>query len=50
MQREIEDDLMSRAPIEFGKARMAPLSRLPAFFALGGKRAIVAGGGHAAAW
>jgi uroporphyrin-III C-methyltransferase / precorrin-2 dehydrogenase / sirohydrochlorin ferrochelatase len=41
---------MSRAPIEFGKARVAPLSRLPAFFALDGKRAIVAGGGQAAAW
>src|SRR5271169_487967 len=41
---------MSRTPIEIGKGRMGPLSRLPAFFALGGKRAIVAGGGHAAAW
>ena len=41
---------MSRAPIEFGRARMAPLSRLPAFFALDGTRAVVAGGGHAAAW
>jgi len=45
-----EDDRMSRAPIEFGRARMAPLSRLPAFFALDGTRAVVAGGGHAAAW
>src|SRR5271165_2077108 len=41
---------MSRTPVEIGKGRMGPLSRLPAFFALGGKRAIVAGGGHAAAW
>jgi uroporphyrin-III C-methyltransferase / precorrin-2 dehydrogenase / sirohydrochlorin ferrochelatase len=41
---------MSRTPIDIGKARMGPLSRLPAFFALGGKRAIVAGGGPAAAW
>jgi uroporphyrin-III C-methyltransferase/precorrin-2 dehydrogenase/sirohydrochlorin ferrochelatase len=29
---------------------MAALSRLPAFFALEGKRAIVAGGTPAAAW
>ena len=29
---------------------MSPLSRLPAFFALAGKRAVVAGGGQAAAW
>jgi uroporphyrin-III C-methyltransferase / precorrin-2 dehydrogenase / sirohydrochlorin ferrochelatase len=29
---------------------MAPLSRLPAFFALEGKRAVVAGGSPAAAW
>jgi uroporphyrin-III C-methyltransferase / precorrin-2 dehydrogenase / sirohydrochlorin ferrochelatase len=41
---------MSRAPIEIRKGRMGPLSRLPAFFALDGKRAIVAGGGQAATW
>ncbi len=29
---------------------MSPLARLPAFFALAGKRAVVAGGGQAAAW
>jgi len=29
---------------------MGRLSRLPAFFALAGKRAVVAGGGQAAAW
>ncbi len=29
---------------------MAPLARLPAFFALEGKRCVVAGGGPAAAW
>ena len=46
----LKDVRMNRAPIETGKARMGPLSRLPAFFALGGKRAIVAGGGHAATW
>jgi uroporphyrin-III C-methyltransferase / precorrin-2 dehydrogenase / sirohydrochlorin ferrochelatase len=50
LRGEIEDDGMNRTPIELGKARMAPLSRLPAFFALEGTRAIVAGGGHAAAW
>jgi uroporphyrin-III C-methyltransferase / precorrin-2 dehydrogenase / sirohydrochlorin ferrochelatase len=31
-------------------ARIAPLSRLPTFFALEGKRAIVAGGSAAASW
>ncbi|MGB6534542.1 MAG: NAD(P)-dependent oxidoreductase, partial [Xanthobacteraceae bacterium] len=29
---------------------MAALSQLPVFLALGGKRAVVAGGSHAAAW
>ena len=46
----LKDVRMNRAPIETGKARMGPLSRLPAFFVLDGKRAIVAGGGHAATW
>jgi uroporphyrin-III C-methyltransferase / precorrin-2 dehydrogenase / sirohydrochlorin ferrochelatase len=41
---------VSSTPIGIGKARMTPLSRLPAFFALGGKRAVVAGGRQAAAW
>ena len=36
---------MSRTPTEIRKARMGPLSRLPAFFALDSKRAVVAGGG-----
>ena len=31
-------------------ARMAPLAKLPVFWALEGKRAIVAGGSDAAAW
>src|ERR1700691_2803763 len=31
-------------------ARMSPLARLPAFFALEGKRCVVAGGGLAAVW
>jgi uroporphyrin-III C-methyltransferase / precorrin-2 dehydrogenase / sirohydrochlorin ferrochelatase len=41
---------MSRSPAEIRSTRMAPLSRLPAFFALDGKRAVVAGGSHAACW
>ena len=41
---------MSRLPTEVQSARMGRLSRLPAFFALAGKRAVVAGGGQAAAW
>lgn len=41
---------MSRMPTETQAVRMAPLSRLPAFFALEGKRVVVAGGSQAAAW
>jgi uroporphyrin-III C-methyltransferase / precorrin-2 dehydrogenase / sirohydrochlorin ferrochelatase len=41
---------MNRAPTETQTGRMGRLSRLPTFFALGGKRAVVAGGGQAAAW
>src|SRR5271170_2777126 len=41
---------MSRAPSETAATRIGPLARLPAFFALEGKRAIVAGGSQAAAW
>jgi uroporphyrin-III C-methyltransferase / precorrin-2 dehydrogenase / sirohydrochlorin ferrochelatase len=41
---------MSRPPSEIRSTRMAALSRLPAFFALEGKRAIVAGGTQAAVW
>jgi len=41
---------MTRAPEHIRTARIAPLSRLPAFFALDGKRAIVAGSGQAAVW
>ena len=41
---------MSRAPAEIKSARMGALSRLPAFFALEGKGAIVAGRTSAAAW
>jgi uroporphyrin-III C-methyltransferase / precorrin-2 dehydrogenase / sirohydrochlorin ferrochelatase len=41
---------MSRSPAEIRSTRMAPLSRLPAFFALDGKRAVVTGGTQAACW
>ena len=41
---------MSRAPAPLRSARMGPLARLPAFFALEDKRAVVAGGSQAAAW
>src|SRR6266566_900274 len=40
---------MTRAP-ETARTAIAPLSRLPAFFDLKGKRAVVAGGSAAAAW
>jgi uroporphyrin-III C-methyltransferase/precorrin-2 dehydrogenase/sirohydrochlorin ferrochelatase len=39
-----------RVPTETTSARMAPLARLPVFFALEGKRTLVAGGSAAAAW
>ncbi len=39
-----------RIPTEATPPRMAPLSRLPVFLALDGRRAIVAGNGAAAAW
>jgi uroporphyrin-III C-methyltransferase/precorrin-2 dehydrogenase/sirohydrochlorin ferrochelatase len=41
---------MTRVPEQIRTRRIAPLSRLPAFFALSGKRAIVAGDSDAAAW
>ncbi len=41
---------MSRTPSEMKATRMAPLARLPAFFALEGKRAVIAGGSPAAVW
>src|SRR5690242_3651598 len=46
----IQRDAMTRAPQQIALARIAPLSRLPAFFALNGKRAVVAGGSAAATW
>jgi uroporphyrin-III C-methyltransferase/precorrin-2 dehydrogenase/sirohydrochlorin ferrochelatase len=41
---------MSRAPTKTSTTRMGALARLPAFFALEGKRAVVAGGSPAATW
>src|SRR5262249_28160033 len=41
---------MTRAPERFATARISPLSRLPTFFALQGKRVMVAGGRAAASW
>ena len=41
---------MSRNPTETQTARIGRLARLPAFFALEGKRGVVAGGGQAATW
>lgn len=40
----------TRTPAETKPPRMEPLARLPLFFALEGKRAVVAGGGLGAAW
>jgi uroporphyrin-III C-methyltransferase / precorrin-2 dehydrogenase / sirohydrochlorin ferrochelatase len=39
-----------RTPSEKSPTRMEPLARLPVFFALEAKRAVIAGGGTAAAW
>jgi uroporphyrin-III C-methyltransferase/precorrin-2 dehydrogenase/sirohydrochlorin ferrochelatase len=41
---------MTRTPAEIRTTRIGPLSRLPAFFALENKRAVVAGGSQAATW
>ena len=40
----------SRKPLEMISPRLGALARLPVFFALGGKRAVVVGGSAAAAW
>ncbi len=39
-----------RKPLEMEPARLGPLARLPVFFALAGKCAVIAGGSAAAAW
>src|ERR1700730_7647198 len=40
----------SRIPSETRTPRMEPLARLPVFFGLAGKRAVIAGGSPPAAW
>src|SRR5262245_29502204 len=40
----------TRTPSEARAPRMEALARLPVFYALAGKRAVVAGGSAAAAW
>ena len=40
----------SRTPSEARPPRMEPLARLPVFYALTGKRTVVAGASAAAAW
>ena len=40
----------TRIPVEAPPPRMAPLARLPVFYALGGKRVVVAGGHAGAVW
>jgi len=40
----------SRIPSDTRSPRMGPLARLPVFYSLGGKRAVLAGGSAAAAW
>src|SRR5262249_21522008 len=42
--------MMRRKPEPVRSPGIAPLSRLPVFFGLQGRRAIVAGGSNAAAW
>src|SRR5262245_34087865 len=42
--------MSTRTPLEARPPRMEPLARLPVFFALAEKRAVVAGGNAAAAW
>src|SRR5579864_5345732 len=41
---------MNASPSEIRSPRMAALARLPVFYALAGRRAVVAGGSAAAAW
>lgn len=41
---------MNPTPTEMQTTRIGPLARLPVFFALEGKRVVVAGGGQAAIW
>ncbi|HRE22081.1 MAG TPA: siroheme synthase CysG [Rhabdaerophilum sp.] len=42
--------VVSRKPAEAGLARLGALAKLPVFFDLRGRRAVIAGGGAGAAW
>jgi len=42
--------MSTRTPVEVSPPRMQALARLPVFYALAGKRTVVAGGSAAAAW
>src|SRR3954447_17667183 len=42
--------MSTRTPADMTPPRMEALARLPVFYALAGKRAVVAGGSAAAAW
>src|SRR3954470_14270125 len=42
--------MITRTPVEARPPRMEKLARLPVFYALAGRRAVVAGGNAAAAW
>src|SRR3984885_9194673 len=46
----VEAVRMTRTPAEIRTTRIGALARLPAFFALDNKRAVVAGGSQAATW
>src|SRR5437762_733934 len=47
----ISDEMTTRrTPTETRPPRMNPLARLPLFYALAGRRAVIAGGSPAAAW
>src|SRR5580692_394689 len=48
--RHVEAFRMNRTPAEIRSTRIGALARLPAFFALENKRAVVAGGSPAATW
>ena len=50
LHRTMDDAGMKRKPTEIQTARIGPLARLPAFFALEGKRVVVVGSGQAAIW
>ena len=48
--RNVSDMGIAARPTALQAARMGPLAVLPVFFALSGRRVIVAGNGAAAAW